>query len=70
MEIVVRFDNGRQHQTMLERMRVVEAVQQAAESNPEVGGTMSAVTFCPDLERRGRRLRGRLLSGSAPMNAC
>ncbi len=57
MEIVVRFDTARNKQTLLERLRVVEAVQRAAESIPEVGGTMSAVTFCPDLTpRRGGRL--------------
>ena len=54
MEVVIRFDTSRNQQTLLERMRTVEAVQRAAESIPAVGGTMSAVTFTPELKpRRG-----------------
>ncbi len=61
MEIVVRFDEQSKQLTQRERMQIVEQIQQAAEEIPEVGGSMSAVTFAPDLSsRRGGGLRGLL----------
>jgi predicted RND superfamily exporter protein len=51
MELVVRFDNATNKQTMLERMRIVAEIQRAAHKIPAVGGTMSAVTFAPELSR-------------------
>ncbi len=49
MEIVVRFDTEEGGPSLVERMRLVEKVQQAALEIPAVGGTMSAATFMPDL---------------------
>ncbi len=61
MELVVRFDEKANDQTMLERMRTVERIQQAAQEIPAVGGTMSAVTFAPDLRpSRSGSVRGLL----------
>ncbi len=66
MEIVVRFDSRQDELSQLDRMKIVEEVQLAAESIPEVGGTMSAVTFAPDLSpRQAGGLRGALLSASS-----
>jgi predicted RND superfamily exporter protein len=63
MEIVVRFDNKTNHQSTLDRMRIVQSVQQAAKEIPAVGGTMSAVTFAPDLQpHRGGGLQGMFLN--------
>lgn len=60
MEIVVRFDEQSKQLTQRERMQIVEQIQQAAEEIPEVGGSMSAVTFAPDLAPRRGGLRGLL----------
>ncbi len=49
MEVVVRFDTRTNDQSLLDRMRIVEEIQQAAHAIPAVGGTMSAATFAPEL---------------------
>ncbi len=59
MEIVVRFDPDAGDRSLVERMRIVEQVQDAAQDIDEVGGTLSAVTFAPNLApKRSGLLRG------------
>ena len=49
MEIVIRFDNQKCEQNFLDRMRLVQDVEYAIESLPDVGGALSAATFAPDI---------------------
>ena len=51
MEVVVRIDNDLcERLTMLERMRLINRVQERLQSIPDVGNTLSAVTFAPSLK--------------------
>jgi predicted RND superfamily exporter protein len=66
MEVVVRFDTRNTKLTQLERMKIVEEVQRRAASVAEVGGTMSAVTFSPDLSaQQAGGLRGAILPSTS-----
>ena len=50
MEVVVRIDNSRCQMSMLERMQLISRVQDRLQGIPDVGSTMSAVTFAVPLE--------------------
>lgn len=50
MEIIVRLDKSVSEMTFLERMELVDRVQNELEKIPLVGNTMSAVTFAPSLK--------------------
>ena len=55
MEVVVTVDNAKNDLNMLDRMRIVKAVESTIEAKlPDVGGALSATTFGPELypERR------------------
>ncbi|MDO4583323.1 MAG: MMPL family transporter [Planctomycetia bacterium] len=49
MEVVIRFDNEVNAETMLERMRLVKEVRDAALVHEEIGGVLCAATMAPDL---------------------
>jgi predicted RND superfamily exporter protein len=49
MELVLRMDDSQCQLSMLERMELVERVQQQIEALPIVGGTLSAVTMAQEL---------------------
>lgn len=49
MEVVIRFDNEVNAETMLDRMRLVQDVQNAALVHEEIGGVLCAATLGPDL---------------------
>ena len=51
MEIIVRFDDRDCPLNMLQRMQLVEKIEQAVKDMELVGGTMSAVTFAPTLPK-------------------
>jgi predicted RND superfamily exporter protein len=53
MEVIVRLDSRTCPLTMLDRARLVERAQRRIESLDEVGGTISAATFGPELRGRG-----------------
>ncbi len=52
MEVVIRVDNQRCPLDFIERMRLVDQVEQALEQLEAVGATQSAATFAPDLNPR------------------
>jgi predicted RND superfamily exporter protein len=63
LEVVVRIHNAECPLNMLARARLVERMQRNIEALDEVGGAISAVTFGPDLRRRGGfQLRERVLN--------
>jgi predicted RND superfamily exporter protein len=64
MEVVVRLDREQTSLTFVERMQLIDRVQTAIETIPNVGSAMSAATFSPDLSppKRSGRLRDVLLS--------
>jgi predicted RND superfamily exporter protein len=51
MEIVLKIDPEKSNLTFLERMELVEKVQNRLREIPEVGGVLSAITFAPKLPR-------------------
>ncbi len=51
MEIVLKIDPEKSQLTFLERMELVEKVQNRLREIPEVGGVLSAITFAPKLPR-------------------
>jgi predicted RND superfamily exporter protein len=65
MEIVLSIDNSRCKLTMLERMKLVDRVQNRLREINGIGNTMSAVTFAPSLEvkRAGPFINKRVMAG-------
>jgi len=53
MEVVLRIDLDQSKLTFLERMEMVEAVQERVRSLPDVGNALCAVTFAPPLKMLG-----------------
>lgn len=51
MEVILKIDTEHCSLDFLERMELVEQVQQRLEATSEVGGVLSAVTFAPHLPR-------------------
>ena len=62
MEVILKIDTEQCSLDFLQRMELVERVQQRLEATPEVGGVLSAVTFAPHLPRpedfKARKRRG------------
>ena len=50
MEIILRIDNRKCELSTVQRMRLVQQVEQAVESLGDVGGVISAATFAPDIK--------------------
>jgi hypothetical protein len=50
MEVIVRFDNRENHQTFLERLRLIDRIERHLVALPEVSSSMSPVTFAPNLD--------------------
>jgi hypothetical protein len=67
MEVVIRLDKDQTNLSFVERIELVDRVQSAIETIPNVGSAMSAATFAPDLSppKRGGGLRGVLLNESS-----
>ena len=62
MEIVLRFDEDNQ-QSLLSRLLLVKRVQEAVGELPQVGGSLSAATFAPQIDTsRGGSLRNFVIS--------
>jgi len=57
MEVVVRFDQQNK-QNMLQRAQLVRELQQSIAEIPQVGGSLSAATFTPNVQVRGGSPRG------------
>lgn len=66
MEVVLKIDNTRCKLTFLERMELTERVQENMRDIPDIGSTMSAVTFAPSLKIKRK---GPLISKSMARNA-
>lgn len=49
MEIILRVDNSRCKLSLVDRMRLVQRIEEVTESLPPVGGVLSAATFAPEL---------------------
>lgn len=56
MEVVLRFDQTNE-QSMLDRMALVRDLQAEIATVPNVGGSLSAATFAPDIRLEGGSLR-------------
>ena len=56
MEVVVEIDNQGAKMTFLERMRMIRDIQDDMQGIPDIGNTMSAMTFAPSLDVETRRL--------------
>ncbi len=54
MEVVVRVDNEKCQLSMVDRMRLTMDVEAVVESLDDVGGALSAATYAPQVQRRGR----------------
>ena len=69
MEVVIRLNKDQTSLSFLERIELVDRVQSAIETIPNVGSAMSAATFAPDLappkRGGGGGLRGVLLNESS-----
>ncbi len=50
MEVILKMDNRQCKLSVVDRMRLVQRVEEAVESLPPVGGALSAATFAPDLQ--------------------
>ncbi len=50
MEVIVRIDNKKANLTFLERMELIQRIQESMVGIPDIGCTMSATTFAPSLE--------------------
>ncbi len=50
MEVIVRIDNKKANLTFLERMELIQRIQERMVGIPDIGCTMSATTFAPSLE--------------------
>lgn len=64
MEVIVRIDPQTSQLDFLERMELVGRVQQAVEALPQVGSSLSAVTFAPHLPTPDDYRQQRGLSGA------
>jgi predicted RND superfamily exporter protein len=55
MEVIIKVDNAKAGMTFLERMELIDRIQKQMLDIPNIGCTMSAVTFAPSLkvERKG-----------------
>lgn len=58
LEIVLEFDPEKTPLNFTERLQVVEAVQRRIEEIPQVGSSLSAATFAPDISPPERRSGG------------
>lgn len=67
MEVVIRLDKENTNLNFIERIELVDRVQTAIETIPNVGSAMSAATFAPDLTppKRSGRLRNVLMKDSS-----
>ncbi|HEX4143565.1 MAG TPA: MMPL family transporter [Pirellulales bacterium] len=66
LEVVLRLDKNENKMTLVERLELVERIQEAIAKVPHVGSSLSAVTFVPDLNpRRVGGLAGAMMSPSA-----
>lgn len=63
MEVVIRFDASNQ-QGMLQRLQLVRRLQASIAETPNVGGSISAATFAPELKVSGASLRGFMINRS------
>jgi uncharacterized protein len=54
MEVIVKIDTTKNPMTMLEKMELIERIQEQMQQIEHMGSTMSAVTFAPELPK-GRR---------------
>ena len=63
MEVVIRFDESNQ-QGMLQRLQLVRRLQASIGETPQVGGSISAATFAPELRLSGASLRGFMVNRS------
>jgi predicted RND superfamily exporter protein len=63
MEVVIRFDESNQ-QGMLQRLQLVRRLQSSIAETPQVGGSISAATFAPELRLSGASLRGFMVNRS------
>jgi hypothetical protein len=66
LEVVLRLDKNETKLTLVERLELVERIQDAIAKVPHVGSSLSAVTFVPDLNpKKTGGLVGALMSPSA-----
>jgi len=63
MEVVIRFDESNQ-QGMLQRLQLVRRLEASIGETPNVGGSISAATFAPELRLSGASLRGFMVNRS------
>jgi hypothetical protein len=63
MEVVIRFDESNK-QGMLQRLQLVRRLQASIGETPQVGGSISAATFAPELRLSGASLRGFMVNRS------
>ena len=54
MEVIVKLDNNKCDMTFLERLELIDAIQEEMQKTPYIGCTMSATTFAPSLEVTGK----------------
>ena len=54
MEVVVKIDNKKCDLKMIDRMQMIRQIQDKMQDIPDIGMTMSATTFAPPLEVKGR----------------
>lgn len=66
MEVVVRVDRNKCKLTFLERMELIKRIQDQMQDIPDIGITMSAVTFAPSLDAKRK---GPLISKTMARNA-
>lgn len=50
MEVIVKVDNSKANMTFLEKLELIERIQKQMVDIPDIGCTMSAVTFAPSLK--------------------
>jgi predicted RND superfamily exporter protein len=56
MEVVIRFDAANK-QGMLQRLQLIRGLQKSISESPQVGGSISAATFAPEIDLMGGSLR-------------
>jgi predicted RND superfamily exporter protein len=54
MEVIVKIDTGKNDMSMLEKMELIDRIQEQMQKIEHMGSSMSAVTFAPELPK-GRR---------------
>lgn len=62
MEVVIKFDNETNKESMSERLRLIQKVSEKAKAHDEVGGVISAVTVTPDIRSVGSGVAERTLN--------